>query len=236
MGRKRIRRRLNGATRMKSSLCFQVSGMSKLRRVKQPKIGVFATRMTDPSLPAFPAAAHAKQSAFVVHASNPMILLIDTCRHDSQVRKSIVSSLPVDVVDLSDRPFAVDVQPSKAMIQIASAVNLRLQVPIAISASGNSSSPCGSSGEKPLKDTSIWIVGKQLAQALLSDHVAPHQSGKPSKDAASGDESPVPRRVSCRSILWTGFAKASICVKIKPLRKMRPAASNEKLRCLYGIA
>lgn len=217
MGRKRIRRRLNGATRMKSSLCFQVSGMSKLRRVKQSKIGVFATRPTDPCLPAFSAAAHAKQSAFVVHASNPLILLIDACRYDSQVCKSIVSSLPVDVVDLSDRPFSVDVQPSKAMVQIASAVNLRLQVPIAIGASGNSSSSCSSSGENPLKNTSIGIVGKKPAQAILIDHVAPHQSGKPSKDAASGDEPPVPRRVSCRTILQAVFAKSSKCGKIKPL-------------------
>lgn len=217
MGRKRIRKRLNGATRMKSSFCFQVSGMSKFRRVKQPKIGVFATRMADPCLPSFTAAAHTKQSAFVVYASNPMILLIDACRHDSQVRKSIVSSLPVDMVYLSSRPFAVDVQPRKAMIQIASAVNLRLQVPIAISASGNSSSPCSPSGEKPLKNTRIGIVGKQLAQAVLCDHVAPHQSGKPSKVAASGDESPVPRRVSCHAILQAVFAKSSDCEKIKAL-------------------
>lgn len=26
------------------------------------------------------------------------------------------------------------------------------------------------------------------------------------------------------------------CGKIKPLSKVHPAASNEKLRCLYGIA
>ena len=219
LGRKRIRRRLNGATRMKSSLCLQISGMSKLRRVKQSKIGVFATRMTDPCLPAFPAATHAKQSAFVVNASNSMILLIDACRYDSQVRKSIVSSLPVDVVYLSDRPFAVDVQPSKAMVQIASTVNLCLQVPVAVRTSSHRPSTCSTSGSKPSENASLRIVGKQLAQAVLCDHVAPHQSGKPSKDAASGDESPVPRRVSCRTILPAVVANPRDCGKIKALSR-----------------
>lgn len=54
-------------------------------------------------------------------------------------------------------------------------------------------------------------------QSRLSNHVAPHQSGKPSKVAASGDESPVPRRVSCQTILQAVFAKSSICGKINPL-------------------
>jgi hypothetical protein len=47
----------------------------------------------------------------------------------------------------------------------------------------------------------MLVVGKKLAQSFLCNHVAPHRSGKSSKDTASGDESPVPRRVSCQSIL-----------------------------------
>jgi hypothetical protein len=65
----------------------------------------------------------------------------------------------------------------------------------------------------------FWAVMRKLAQAVLCDHVAPHQSGKPSKVAASGDESPVPRRVSCHAILQAVFAKSSDCGTIKALSR-----------------
>lgn len=219
MGRKRIRRRLNGAARMQSSLCFKIRCMSKLRRVKQSKVGIFTARIADPRLPTLSATADTKETAFVIQSRLALILLIDACRYLSQVGKTVVRPASIDVVDLIFRPFSVDVQPSKAMVQITSTVNLCLQVPVTVRASCHRSSTCSASGRKPSENASLRIVGKKLAQALLSDHVAPHQSGKPSKDAASGDESPVPRRVSCRTILPAVVANPRDCGKIKALSR-----------------
>ena len=219
MGRKRIRRRLNGAARMKSSLCFKVRCMSKLRRVEQPKIGVFASWIADSCLPAFAYSSNAKKSRFVVQSRLALILLIHACRHLSKVCKTIVRSASIDVIDLLVRPFAMDVQPRQPMIQMGSAINLGLQISIPVSTSGSSSSTRSTPRNKPLENTSLLVVAKKLAQSVLCDHVAPHQSGKPSKDAASGDESPVPRRVSCQTILPTMFAKSSDCGTISLLSR-----------------
>ena len=217
MGRKRIRRRLNGATRMQSSLCFKIRLMSKLRRVKQSQVGIFTARMADPRLPTLSATADTKEPAFVVQSRLALVLLIDACRYLSQVGKTVISPASIDVGNLLVRPFSMGVQPRQPMIQIDAPTNFGLQITVAVSASGNRFSSRSTSGDKPLENASMLVVGKKLAQSFLCNHVAPHQSGNPSKDAASGDESPVPRRVSCQSILQAMFAKASICGKIKPL-------------------
>jgi len=235
MGRTGIRRRLNGAALMQLSLCLHVGFMRGLWRLKDAKILALAFA-DDASNKTTRMPYHAKQTSCAGALGRVLVFGVRSPADLAQVGKGIVGLVAVYVVNLFHRPFASHVQPCEAVRQGSFAVKHDVDVPILAQRPSRHPGLLASVGLQACEMARLWAVMRKLAQTVLCDHVAPHQSGKPSKDAASGDESPVPRRVSCQTILRQAFAKASICGKIKPLRKMRPAASNEKLRCLYGIA
>lgn len=232
MGRTGIRRRLNGAALMQQSLCLHVGLMRSLWRLKDAKVGAPAFA-DDASHKAAWMPYHAKQPCGAGALGRMLVLGVRAPANLAQVGKGIVRLVAINVVNLLRRPFASHVQPSKTVRHSSMTIKHDGHIAIRLHRPGRHSSFFPSFGLQVSELPSFWAVMRKLAQTVLCDHVAPHQSGKPSKDAASGDESPVPRRVSCRTILPAVVANPRDCGKIKPLRKMRPAASNEKLRCLW---
>ena len=190
--------------------------MRGLWRLKDAKIGA----------PAFADDASHKPTWMPYHAKQPsragalgrvLVLGVRAPADLAQVGKGIVGLVAINVVNLLRRPFACHVQKRELVCHATEAVKHDVDIAIAAKRSGRHSSFFPSFGLQVSELPCFWAVMRKLAQAVLSDHIAPYQSGKPSKVAASGDESPVPRRVSCQAILQAVFAKSSDCGKIRPL-------------------
>lgn len=143
---------------------------------------------------------YAKESRLVVASWFSLILNVHGLRHIAQVCDFVVRSVPINMVNVPNWPCAMNIKPNEPVNKSHMAINHKLKVASCWIAS-NISSLYRAFVDAPTHDASFWIVGKQLVQSRLSDHVAPHQCGKPSKVAAGGDESLVPRRVSCPKIL-----------------------------------
>lgn len=211
---------------MQSSFCLNVGFMRSLWRLKDAQISALAFANDASNKPTWipyyakhPGCAGALGRAFVLGVSSPADL--------AQVGKGIVGLVSVYVVDLLRRTFSSHVQKRELVCHAAEAVKHDVNVSISSQRPGRHTCFFPSFGLQVSELPGFWAVMRKLAQACVCNHVAPHQSGKPSKVAASGDESPVPRQVSCMTILRAHVAKSSKCGKIKPLRKMLPAASNE---------
>lgn len=218
MGRTGIRSRLNGATMMQSSFCLNVGLMRSLWRLKDAKIGALAFANDASNKPTW-MPYHAKQSSRACALGSVLVFGIRSPADLAQVGKNIVCLVAVYVVNLLSRPFASHVQKRKLVCHATKSIKHDVNVAIAAKRSGRHSGFFPSFGLQVSELPSFWAVMRKLAQAVLCDHVAPHQSGKPSKVAASGDESPVPRRVSCHAILQAVFAKSSDCGTIKALSR-----------------
>lgn len=96
---------------MKSSFGVQVGRMGKFLGLERTEVHLLSA-MPDACLKrAVPLVeCHAKQSKFVVGFSAPLVLLVDGLGNDSQVCQSVVGLDAVNVIDLTARPIAVDVQ------------------------------------------------------------------------------------------------------------------------------
>lgn len=226
MGRTGIRSRLNGATLMQSSFCLHVGFMCSFWCLIDAEICAHAF-VTNLSHKTTGMPYHAKQSSRAVSLGRALVLGVCSPADLPQIGKSIVSFVAVNVVNFLCRPVSGYVQKRKPVRQRTEAVKHDVNVAIVSQRTGRHPRFFASFGLQVSELTSFWAVMRKFAQLLLSNHVAPYQSGKPSKVAASGDESPVPRQVSCLTILRAHVAKSSKCAKIKPLRKLLPAASNE---------
>jgi len=200
---------------MQSALRFNVNLMCFLGRLKpSEKLGFSIDAY--PSLPKPTISLNAKESRLVVAPRFNFILNIHGLSDIAQVTNPIVGFVPVNVVNVYVRPLAVNIKPNEAMHKGSMTINHQLQITPG-GVSGNLTGSDSAFVDAPSHNSGFRIVGKKLVEPRLCKHVAPHQSGKPSKVAASGDESPVPRRVSCQTILQAMFAKSRICGKIKPL-------------------
>ena len=184
---------------MRSAFCFNVNSMSLFWSIKPPKEFSFPIDAYF-GFPSTSTRFDAKESTLVVCPRLPFVLYIDGLRNVAQVVNLVVRSVAVNMINVPVWPLAMNVEPNKSMSERCVAVNHKLKVATRWIASNLTCNGLPF-GNFPAKDSSLWVVGKQLVKPCLSDHAAPYQSGKPSKNAASGDESPVPRRVSCGSIL-----------------------------------
>jgi len=204
---------------MQLALCFDVGRMSILGSFKNSEVCSFAAVRDRGYKPVIAMLDDAKQPGRACALGLPLVLGVGLPAYLAKICKGVVGFVAVDVVNLLRRPFAGHVQPCKAVSHGASAVKHDVDVSILTQRPSRHASLFASVVLQVCELTSFLAVMCKLAQSVLCDHVAPHQSGKSSKDAASGDESPVPRRVSCRSILPCLLAKASKCVKIEALSR-----------------
>jgi hypothetical protein len=203
---------------MQLSLCLNVGLMRSLWRFKDAKIRALALTDDTSNKPAW-MPYYAKQSSRARALGRVLVFGIRSPADLAQVGKGIVGLVAVYVVNLLRRPYASHIQKSKLVRHRTKATKHDVNISIASQRPGKHPSLLASVRMKVCEFTGLWAVMRKLAQALLSDHVAPHRSGKSSEIAASGDESPVPRRVSCHAILQVVFAKSSDCGTIKALSR-----------------
>lgn len=227
VGRTRARR-LNGATLMQSSLCLNVGFMCSFWRLKDAKIRALAFA-DDTSHKSAWMPYHTKQSSRAGALGRVLVLGVRSPTDLAQIGKDIVGFVAVHVVNLLRRPFASHVQKRKLVCHATEAVKHDINVTIASQRTDRHSGFFPSFGLQVSELPSFWTVMRKFAQTGLCNHVAPHQSGLPSKVAASGDESPVPRQVSCKTILQDTFAKSIICGKIVSTEPFEPPVAHKPL-------
>lgn len=218
MGRSRVQERLNGATLMQSSFCLHVGFMRSFWCIVDAKIRARAFVDNLGHKPTW-MPYHAKKSSRASALGYAFIFGVRSPANLPQIGKSIVSFVAVNVVNFLYWPFSSHVQKSKLMCHATEAVKHDVNVAIVSQRTGSHPNLFSSFGLQVSEFSSFWAVMRKLKQACVCNHVAPYQSGKPSKVAASGDESPVPRRVSCHAILQAMFAKSSDCGTIKALSR-----------------
>jgi hypothetical protein len=158
-----------------------------------------------------------KSSGFVAGLGLPKILQVDSSCYSTQIIDGIILPIAVDMVGVMFGESSMNIKPSKSVGKIPFVINADLKVAVFSNPASNLPSQSGTGFNTANKNACIRVVRKQLMQSSLCNHVAPHQSGKSSKVAASGDESPVPRRVSCMTILHQHVAFLWKCGTIKPL-------------------
>lgn len=156
-----------------------------------------------------PMNTHAKQSSFTCSFGVSLVFCVYTPINFTKVCKSIVRFVAVNMIDFLRRPFSSHVQPCEPVGQRALTVEHDVDVAVFTKRPRNHANFLASVVYQVRKDARFRAVVRKLAQAFLGNHAAPHQSGKPSEDAASGDESPVPRRVSCKQSLPRTFTYAN---------------------------
>jgi hypothetical protein len=74
----------------------------------------------------------------------------------SQVPDAIISGLAIDVIDLSGRTFAMNVEPSEAMGVVKAAIDLNAAVAVVVAGPGLE--PCGGvpARDAPIKAARFW--------------------------------------------------------------------------------
>lgn len=142
-----------------------------------------------------------KKTGFVVAPRFDFVLDVHGLSNIAQIAQPVVRPVSINVVYVPIRPFSVNVKPNKSMHKSWMAINHQLQVP-----SGWIASNLTGFGrafiDAPSHNSSLGIVRKKLVEPRLCKHVAPHQSERhPESCSKRWMKPPVPRRVSCRSIL-----------------------------------
>lgn len=187
---------------MKFSFGIQVSGMSIFGRVECTEMGLFAFNRDLGKI--FPSQfSDAKNpSAFIADHCLLQILKIYLDADITQITNSVVRFAPIYVVDAFRWKISGEMQPCKSMRVIPFPVNAQDNISSVILASSNCTGRASACSFVPRKDTSLRIVGKKLVEPRLCKHVAPHQSERHPKSCSKRwMKPPVPRRVSCQSIL-----------------------------------
>jgi len=157
---------LNSARRMKFAFCGQVRLVGNFWRRKGSKVDSSFINL-DCCHVVVPVSANAQKSECARGTGRPSILHILSLRYISQIAKSVVAMVPVDVVDVFRRPLSIGVEPHKAMGKVQLPVNMNFDVPATISAACNVSNFCISRSAFQTDEMSgIWFVLKQFAQAL----------------------------------------------------------------------
>lgn len=150
---------------MELSFFPQVCSPSINDRVKGAKPVPIAIYIDDRCPSTVSAAIDAKTAAFAILVGIPSILHIDSTIDISQVCKSIVGSIAVDVVDFFVWPTSGHIKPSKTMSRVTNVIDLNGDVAKKCEGAGI---PIGQTSTRntPTKYAGRWIVPKEFAQSL----------------------------------------------------------------------
>ena len=118
--------------------------------------------------------ADARKAAFVVYTFT-VLRVLSVCGF-SQVTKSVVGADSVDMVNLANRPFAVDVQPSQSMRGVQRVIQPDTGVPVLHSASGFIAGATSAPRHVPGKNAGVAVILDQILQAGLRKLCGSHAS------------------------------------------------------------
>ena len=185
---------------MQFSFGFNINLMSLFGCLKAPEKFCFPIN-ANLCLPKPTIGFDAKKAGLVIASWFSFVLNVHGLRNIAQVGKLIVRSVSVYMVNVSIRPFAINVKPNKSMNESHVTINHQLQVS-ASWISCNLASFHMTFVDAARHDASLRIVGKKLVESRLCKLFSPHQSERhPESCSKRWMKPPVPRRVSCQSIL-----------------------------------
>lgn len=165
---------------MKSSFGVQVGRMGKFLGLERTEVHLLSA-MPDACLKrAVPLVeCHAKQSKFVVGFSAPLVLLVDGLGNDSQVCQSVVGLDAVNVIDLTARPIAVDVQEDNPVLPKGLPIDGDVSVSVLLCIAtkrANSFAAISSNGQASREYSGVRVVVEKFAQTLGGKIVCSHEA------------------------------------------------------------
>jgi hypothetical protein len=161
---------------MKNFLCSHISGISLLRSVVSAKTSIFAidADVRSPSFGFF-IPSDTKESRRVALLRSPLVAHIVRVANISQIRKSIVRLISVNVVNFFRGPFSMNIKPCESMDCICSTLNHGKDVSLPMKRTDNSAfmfwpRPDATPGE----NAGLWIVADKVKKFLMGDKRSGH--------------------------------------------------------------
>ena len=162
----RWRVRLAAECRVNLGLRLPICSTSVLRGCKYTKVLLPLVDCYD-CLKAFSMWANAAQLQFAIRLREGLILVVQRVRNGAQVAYSVVRLAPVDVVNFTRRPFAINVQPRQTVRKEARPINADVDVSIRCVESPGDRSSCSPAPSSFVGEVSrIGVVVKNFAQTL----------------------------------------------------------------------
>jgi len=114
-------------------------------------------------------------------------------RARSQIRNTIISGIPVSVIDFFSRVLTVDVEPCEPMSQMVCPFDTDHDIPAPVSSACRRSRRCASSRLAPIKKPRFRGIVKELAEVLrrqaelsFAEHGECSKQKRPAADQAPG--------------------------------------------------
>lgn len=156
---------------METALRADIRSMSLFWSVKHPKVDAFAVYLY-PGAPSVAADAwmfkDAEESTLAIHARIAEVLFVLAVSYVAKIADAIVARIPVDVINLAARPFAINVQPREP-VRVVPSVVYRNEVGAAwsqCSLERNADTASAASVDKPFKVASVRCVPQNVAKSL----------------------------------------------------------------------
>lgn len=160
---------LDRTPRMQPAFSLNVGGVRFFGGVKDAEM-VAAAGVPNASDKTTSVRMDAKQSGFAVDVCRTLILRVAAICRFSQVLKSVVARVAVDVVNQAVWPTPAHVKPSKPMSKVTFCVNSHAQMTgFGVLAPENGAGfmlPTKTCGNSTLKHSRVWIVSHKFTQAL----------------------------------------------------------------------
>lgn len=120
---------------------------------------------------------HAKKARLVVALRSALVLFVYRGGNAAQVAPTVVSPVPVDVINLAGWPFSVHIEPRKAVgVVLAGPVHANVDVPVGCLATGQRAHGRPLAPNAPAELALDGVVGKKLAQTLRAKIWLSHEA------------------------------------------------------------
>lgn len=188
---------------MNTSFLGQVRIASSLRRCKYSNVSVDSIRCNLSHIATICEFCDAKQTCrFVTRLWAAKILQVDCSSYSTQIADCVVPPIAINMVGVVLRKNPMNIKPRQSVGKIAFAVNANMQVSVLANTTSNLTGQDSAASNATCENSGFRIVRKKLVEPRLCKHVAPHQSERHPKSCSKRwMKPPVPRRVSCQSIL-----------------------------------
>ena len=149
--------------------------MRKLRGGVASKINVFSVQLDGRLKPAA-MNSHPKKSACVALLGRPLVLHVHGCGDASEVVDPVIGFVSVNVVNISIRPFGIDIKPSKPVRLVDPPGDMNVDVATISLAAGRSSFGGASSPpmREPREKARVLVIRKKFSQALRGNSCVGH--------------------------------------------------------------
>ena len=162
---------------MKFALGRKVGGMCEFGGGEGAKVAHLAVDH-DSGKPSVVVLPSAEQSSFVVFVRAGAVLSVHGVRYVAQICNAVVRRIAVNVIKSIQRPFSVNVQPSKTMGFVKVTPNTNVDIlPNWVLPPGNvADMDLIARSDAPNKNTRIAVVVKQFSNALCGNIASSHDA------------------------------------------------------------